>query len=186
MRVAYCRVSTLEQNTARQEIAMKEVNVDTIFIEKASGKNTDRPELKKMLSFLRDGDILFIESISRLARSVKDLLNIIDILKSKHVALVSLKENFDTATPQGKFMITIFGALAELERETTLQRQAEGIAAAKMAGKRFGRPAMTLPDNFSDVVSEWIGGQISAVQAMQKLNMKKTVFYKTVKMVQVH
>jgi DNA invertase Pin-like site-specific DNA recombinase len=125
---------------------MKELSVDTMFIEKASGKNTDRPELKKMLSFLRNGDILFIESISRLARSVKDLLNIIEILKSKHVALVPLKENFDTATPQGKFMITIFGALAELERETTLQRQAEEIAAAKIAGKRFGRPSLTVPD----------------------------------------
>jgi DNA invertase Pin-like site-specific DNA recombinase len=186
MRVAYCRVSTLEQNTARQEIAMKELYVDTMFIEKASGKNTDRPELKKMLSFVRSGDTLFIESISRLARSVKDLLNIVEVLKSKHVALVSLKENFDTATPQGKFMLTIFAAMAELERETTLQRQAEGIAAARLAGKRFGRPALTVPDNFSDIVSEWMSGQISAVQAMQKLNMKKTAFYKAVKMVQVH
>jgi DNA invertase Pin-like site-specific DNA recombinase len=182
MRVAYCRVSTLEQNTARQEIAMKELNVDTMFIEKASGKNTDRPELKKMLSFVRSGDILFIESISRLARSVKDLLNIVEVLKSKHVALVSLKENFDTATPQGKFMLTIFAAMAELERETTLQRQAEGIAAAKIAGKRFGRPSLIVPDNFGNVISEWMNGQISAVQAMQKLDMKKTAFYKTVKM----
>jgi DNA invertase Pin-like site-specific DNA recombinase len=181
MRIGYCRVSTLEQNTARQEIAMKELFVDTMFIEKASGKNMDRPELKKMLAFARAGDILFIESISRLARSVKDLLNIVEILKSKHVALVSLKENFDTATPQGKFMITIFGALAELERETTLQRQAEGIAAAKIAGKRFGRPSLIVPDNFSDVISEWMSGNISAVQAMQKLNMKKTAFYKAVK-----
>ena len=105
-------------------------------------------------------------------------------MKSKHVALVSLKENFDTSTPQGKFMLTIFAALAELERETTLQRQAEGIAAAKMAGKHFGRPALTVPDNFSDVISEWMDGQITAVQAMKKLGMKKTAFYKCVNMLQ--
>jgi DNA invertase Pin-like site-specific DNA recombinase len=146
MRIGYCRVSTLEQNTARQEIALKNLSVDTMFIEKASGKNMDRQKLKKMLSFVRSGDVLLIESISRLARSVKDLLNIVEPLKSKHVALVSLKENFDTATPQGHFMLTIFAAMAELGRETTLQRQAEGIAAAKIAGKRFGRPAMTVPD----------------------------------------
>lgn len=184
MKIAYCRVSTLEQNTARQEIAMKELHVDNVFIEKASGKNTDRPELKKMLAFVRNGDTLYIESISRLARSVKDLLNIVEVLKSKNVALVSLKENFDTSTPQGKFMLTIFAALAELERETTLQRQAEGIAAAKIAGKRFGRPTLALPNNFNDVIAEWISGQISATQAMQKLNMKKTAFYKAVKMLQ--
>ena len=112
MRIGYCCVSTLEQNTAHQEIALKNLSVDTMFIEKASGKNMDRQKLKKMLSFVRSVDVLLIESISRLARSVKDLLNIVEPLKSKHVDLVSLKENFDTATPQGHFMLTIFAAMA--------------------------------------------------------------------------
>jgi len=181
MKIAYCRVSTLEQNTARQEIAMNEVGVDIMFIEKASGKNTDRPELKKMLTYARNGDVLYIESISRLARSVKDLLNIVELLKAKNVGLISLKENFDTMTPQGKFMLTIFAALAELERETTLQRQAEGISAAKMAGLRFGRPIQVLPDNFKAVISEWKNGKVNAVEAMEKLRMKKTTFYKAIK-----
>ena len=179
MKIAYCRVSTLEQNTARQEIAMNEVGVDIMFIEKASGKNTDRPELKKMLTYARNGDVLYIESISRLARSVKDLLNIVELLKAKNVGLISLKEIFDTMTPQGKFMLTIFAALAELERETTLQRQA--VSAAKIAGLRFGRPIQVLPDNFKAVISEWKNGKINAVEAMKKLRMKKTTFYKAIK-----
>jgi DNA invertase Pin-like site-specific DNA recombinase len=183
MKIAYIRVSTLEQNTARQEIAMAELEADKIFIEKISGKNTDRPELKKMLSLVRDGDVLYIESISRLARSVRDLLNIVEHLNSKNVGLISLKENFDTSTPQGKFMLTIFAALAELERETTLQRQAEGIAAAKIAGKHLGRPEMNLPDHFHDVLSEWKKGNLSATNAIKRLHMKKTSFYKAVKMV---
>lgn len=181
MRVAYIRVSTMEQNTARQEIAMKEHRIDKIFIEKASGKNADRPVLKQMINYVREGDTLYIESISRLARSVKDLLNIVESLQSRNVGLVSLKESFDTSTPQGKFMLTIFAALAELERETTLQRQSEGIAAARLAGKRFGRPGLSLPDNFNSVISEWRNGQISAVEAMRKLGMRKTTFYKAVR-----
>ena len=184
MKIAYIRVSTLEQNTARQEIAMNDLAVDRVFIEKISGKNADRPELKKMLSFVRDGDTLYIESISRLARSVRDLLNIVEHLNSKNVGLISLKENFDTSTPQGKFMLTIFAALAELERETTLQRQAEGISAAKIAGKHLGRPKMNLPNEFSNIISDWGNGNISAIDAMKRLNMKKTSFYKAVKSAQ--
>ena len=163
---------------------MKELSVNTVFIEMASSKNADRPELKKMLAFARAGDILFIESISRLTRSVRDLQNIVDLLNSKRVALVSLNENFDTATPQGKFILTVFAPMSELECESTMQRQSEGIAAAKITGKRFGRPSFTVPDNFRDVISEWMNGQINAVQAMKKLDMKRTMFYKAANMLQ--
>lgn len=116
-KIAYIRVSTFEQNTERQEVALKEIGMDKYYIEKVSGKNTERAEFKKMMEYVREGDTLYIESISRLARSTKDLLNIVEQLKNKKVEMVSLKENIDTHTPQGKFMLTIFGALAELERE---------------------------------------------------------------------
>ena len=88
-----------------------------------------------MLEYVREGDTLYIESISRLGRSTRDLLNIIDVLQRKQVTLVSSKENIDTNTPQGRFVLSIFAALSELEREQTLQRQREGIAIAKSQGK---------------------------------------------------
>lgn len=139
-KIGYIRVSTIEQNTDRQEIALEDIGMDKIFIEKASGKNTNRPELKKMLEYVREGDVLYIESISRLARSTRDLLSIVQQLQEKKVELISLKEHIDTTTPQGRFILTIFAALSELERENTLQRQKEGIVAARIKGKRFGRP----------------------------------------------
>lgn len=135
-KIGYIRVSTIDQNTDRQEIALSELGIKKLFIEKVSGKNTERSQFKKMMEYIREGDILYIESISRLARSTRDLLSIVQQLQDKKVDLVSLKENIDTATPQGRFVLTIFGALSELERESTLQRQHEGIAAAHLKGKK--------------------------------------------------
>lgn len=104
---------------------MQQLGVDQVFIDRMSGKNTDRPELKKMMHFVRAGDTVIVESISRFARNTKDLLELVEQLASKGVEFVSQKEAIDTSTPTGKFMLTIFGAVAELEREYTLQRQRE-------------------------------------------------------------
>jgi DNA invertase Pin-like site-specific DNA recombinase len=181
-KIAYIRVSTFEQNTERQEVALKEIGMDKYYIEKASGKNTDRTEFKKMMEYVREGDTLYIESISRLARSTKDLLNIVEQLKNKRVEMVSLKENIDTHTPQGKFMLTVFGALAELERENILQRQKEGIQVARANGKQFGRPLVEVPKNFEIVYNNWKHGELTAVKAFKELKLKKTTFYKLVKL----
>ena len=139
MKIGYVRVSTQEQNTARQEVLMKELGVDEVYIDKMSGKSTDRPELKKMMQFVRQGDTVIVESISRFARNTKDLLELVEQLTAKGVEFISKKEAIDTTTPSGKFMLTIFGAVAELEREYILQRQKEGIAIAKQQGKYKGR-----------------------------------------------
>lgn len=158
MKIGYVRVSTQEQNIARQEILMKELGVEEIFIDRISGKNTDRPELKRMLEYVRQGDTVIVESISRFARNTKDLLNLIEQLNQKHVEFVSKKETIDTATPTGKFMLTVFGAVAELEREYILQRQREGIEIAKEQGKYKGRKKKPLPDNYDKVIrpmAEW-------------------------------
>jgi DNA invertase Pin-like site-specific DNA recombinase len=179
--IAYIRVSSMDQHTDRQEIALCEFKINRYFIEKVSGKDTDRSEFKKMMEYVRDGDTLYIESISRLARSTKDLLNIVEQLKLKGVELVSLKENIDTKTPQGKFMLTVFGALAELERENTLQRQKEGIYAAKKRGVNFGRPNIEKPKEFEKIYAQWKLGNIKAVKAFDLLNLRKTTFYKIVK-----
>ena len=137
--------------------------------------------LKKMMEYIRDGDTLYIESISGLARSTKDLLDIVEQLKHKNVELVSLKENMNTSTHQGKFILTIFGALAELERENILQRQREGIEAAKIKGKQFGRPKIEIPKEFGKIYRQWKTGNLKAVQAFKSLKIKKTTFYKMVK-----
>lgn len=123
MKIGYIRVSTVEQNTIRQEVLLDELGVEEVFIDKASGKNTDRTELKRMISYARNGDTVIVESISRFARNTRNLLDLIEQLTVKDVEFVSKKENIDTTTPTGKFMLTIFGAVAELEREYILQRQ---------------------------------------------------------------
>ena len=182
MKVGYIRVSTEEQNTIRQEVLMSELGVDKVFIDKASGKSTDRTELKKMLDYVRHGDIVIVESISRFARNTKDLLELVEILTSKEVEFISKKENIDTSTPTGKFMLTIFGAVAELEREYLLKRQKEGIAQAKLKGKYKGRKPIQCP-NFNKVVSQWKNGEVTAVQAMRKLNMTSSTFYRKVRQI---
>ena len=181
-KIGYIRVSSVDQNTDRQEVALKELKVDKIFIEKLSGKNTNRPELHRMLDYVREGDVLYIESISRLARSTKDLLSLVQILQEKHVDLVSLKENIDTTTPQGRFILTIFGALSELERENILQRQREGIEIAKQNGKILGRPVIQKPKEWDKVIALWNRGEITAREAMKRLNMNRGTFYRRLKL----
>ena len=182
MLIGYVRVSTQEQNEQRQIVALKEKNVDKIFTDKASGKNTEREALKEMLSFVRDGDTVITESISRVARSTRDLLNIIDTLTHKKVEFISLKECIDTTTPQGKFMLTVFAAMAELERENILQRQKEGIAIAKTEGKYKGKPPIQIDEkSLKMICARWRSGQITATQAMKELNLKPNTFYRRVK-----
>jgi len=173
-------VSATDQNTDRQEMILKELNLDKYFIEKISGKNTDRSQLKRLMEYVRESDTVYIESISRLARSTKDLLNIVQQLQEKSVELVSLKENIDTTTPQGRFVLTIFGALSELERENILQRQKEGIAAAKIKGKKFGRPKVDKPKEWDSVIGLWQEKKITAVEAMRRLNLNRGTFYRRV------
>lgn len=180
MQVGYIRISTVGQNTARQEVLMRELGVETVFIDRMSGKNTDRPELKKMMAFVRKGDTVVVESISRFARNTRDLLELVEQLTQKGVEFVSKKEAIDTTTPTGKFMLTIFGAVAELEREYILQRQAEGIAIAKEQGVYKGRQPIVRPD-FERVVALWRSGKITAVDAQRRLDMKPSTFYRRVK-----
>ena len=156
---------------------MAELGVEKVFIDRISGKNTDRPELKEMMGFVRSGDTVIVESISRFARNTKDLLELVEQLTAKGVEFVSKKEAIDTTTPTGKFMLTIFGAVAELEREYILQRQAEGIAAVKRKGIKFGRPSIPLPENFHSLHQDWRNGKISMKEAARACNMQPKTFY---------
>lgn len=181
-KIGYVRVSSETQDTARQLAIMQEYEVDKVFEEKASGKNTERAELKKMLDYVREGDVLYIESISRLSRSVRDLLRIVDKLNARGVELVSHKENIDTITPQGRFVLSIFGALSELEREQTLQRQREGIAIAKAEGKYKGRQRIQVDEElFKKLYKKWKAGEITAVTFQKKIGLIPNTFYRRVK-----
>lgn len=184
MKCFYARVSTEDQNETRQTIMAKELGIDEkyIYIDKQSGKDTNRKEFQRMMNFLREGDILYTESISRIARSTKDLLNIVEELQNKGVEFISLKENIDTTTPQGKFMLTVFGAMATLEREQLLQRQKEGIEVAKAQGKYKGKPKMKIDDkSFVEECQKWRNGEQTATQTMKNLNLKPNTFYRRVK-----
>lgn len=179
--VAYVRVSTVEQNEGRQLKALEHLNIDKIYIEKASAKNTDRPQLKALLDFVRTGDTIYIQSFDRLARSTKDLLDITEQLKTKGVKLISLKEALDTGTPQGKLMLTMLAAINEFERANLLERQKEGIAIAKAEGKYKGRKKIKYPDNWEEVYNQWKNRKIKGNQAMDLLNLKRNTFYKLLK-----
>lgn len=180
MKLGYVRVSTEEQNTARQEVLMEQLGVDRVYIDKISGKNTDRPELTKLMNYVREGDIVIVESISRFARNTRDLLELIEQLNNKNVQFVSQKENIDTHTPTGIFMLTVFGAVAELEREYIRQRQREGIDIAKAEGKYKGRPQIRL-DDFESVYLKWKSNTITAVKASKLLKISRSSFYRKVK-----
>lgn len=180
----YIRVSSKEQNTIRQEVKAKEHNIplENVYIEKASGKNvTDRPVLNNLMATLRNGDKLIVDSISRFARNTKDLIDLVEQLNNKGVIFISLKEAIDTTTPTGMFMLTIFGAVAQLERDYIKDRQMEGIAVAKEEGKYKGRKAIEHPKQWDKYYKMWKAGNIKAVDVMKILDLKKTTFYKLVK-----
>ncbi len=177
-KIAYVRVSTVEQNEARQMEALKSYKIDRTFIEKASGKDTNRPYLKEMLDYVRNEDTVYILDFSRLARSTKDLLEIVERLEAKGVKLVSLKENLDTNTPAGKMMLTMLAAINQFERENILERQREGIILAKRAGKYKGRKRIIPPENFENVFMRWEKRELTGREAMKELKLKQNTFYK--------
>lgn len=177
MKVGYIRISTREQNTARQDLLMQELEVERVFTDKVSGKNQERPELHRMLDFVREGDSLIVESISRFARNTRDLLDLTATLDAKGVQFISKKESIDTNTPAGKFMLAVFGALAELERDNILERQAEGIAIAKTEGRMNGRPKKAV-DTFETVYLDVKAGKLSATAAAKQIGVSRSTWYR--------
>lgn len=170
MNIGYVRVSTLEQHEERQKIELtNKAKVEKIFIDKLSGKDIDRPQLQAMLEFAREGDTVYVSEFSRLARSTKDLLDIVQQLKEKQVQVISLKESFDTSTPAGELAMTMFAAIATFERKIMLERQREGIALAKAQGKYRGRKEAKKPDNWMDLVKKFQCREIATISELVKL-----------------
>lgn len=180
MRIAYIRVSTVEQNEQRQIEAMQQYNIEKWFTEKVSAKDTNRPKLQELLEFAREGDTIHIHDFSRLARSTVDLLDIVERLNLKGVHLVSNKENIDTSTPTGKLMLTMIGAINEFERVNLLERQREGIAIAKREGKYKGGKRKTVR-NFAESYTRYKNREITKSALAKELNISRPTLDKLIK-----
>lgn len=180
MNIAYVRVSTVEQNEDRQLEALKKYEIDKWFTEKISAKDMNRPELKKMLEFAREGDTVYIHDFSRIARSTRDLLDLVELLNNKGIHLASNKENIDTNTPTGKLMLTMIAAINEFERNNLLERQREGISIAKREGKYKGRKEISIP-NFEGHYNRYLRREISKAALSKELNISRPTLDKLIR-----
>ena len=180
MRIAYVRVSTAEQNEACQVEALKKYDIEKWFVEKVSAKDTNRPQLQQMLGFARSGDTIYVHDFTRLARSTKDLLDIVELLKEKEVHLVSNKESIDTSTPTGKLMLTFLAGIAEFERENLLERQREGIAIAKRKGVYKGRKPFK-SEQFDELYNDYLCRKISKTEFAKLLGVSRPTLYRLIR-----
>lgn len=189
---AYCRVSSTDQNEDRQVEAMLELGINErdIFIDKCSGKNFDRPQYQALKLQLREGDVLVVKSIDRLGRNYKQICEewreiVRDIKANIKVVDMPILDTTRTDGLIGEvisdIVLQLLGYVAEQERAFIKQRQAEGIKLAKEKGKRLGKPPIQYPDNWPEVYTIWKSGSITAREAMKRLNLKPTSFYKLAK-----
>ena len=180
MKIAYVRVSSADQNEARQVEALKKYDIEKWFVEKVSGKDMNRPELQRLLEFAREGDTVYVKDFSRLARSTKDLLELVERFKEKNIHLVSLKENLDTSTATGKLMLTMIDAINEFERENILERQREGIALAKQRGAYKGRKAVQVKD-FGKYYDRYLRREYTKKELAEELNISRPTLDRLIK-----
>lgn len=180
MKIKYIRVSTTHQNTERQEANVASEQFDKVYVDKQSGKDTNRPQFQEMMNFIREGDVVYFESFSRLSRSLPDLLNTLEAFEKKGVKWVSEKEQLNTEGAAGKLIVAVLGAIAQYEREVNKERREYGFEKAKSEG-RVGRPAAEITPAFEEAYKEWQAGKITAVEAMKRAEMSKSVFYRKVK-----
>lgn len=180
MNIAYVRVSTVEQNEQRQIQGLEKYNIDKWFKEKVSAKDINRPKLQEMLEFAREGDNIYIWDFSRLARSTKDLLELVELIQEKKINLISVKENLDTSTPTGRLMLSMIGAINQFERENLLERQREGIAIAKAKGKYKGRKEISI-ENFKEYYEKYMRREVSKSGLAKELNISRPTLDKLIK-----
>lgn len=181
MNVAYVRVSTIDQNEERQIEGLKKYGIEKWFIEKISGKDTNRPKLQSMLDFVREGDTIYIHDFSRLARNTKDLLEIVELLQRKNVILISNKEGIDSGTPSGKLMLTMIGAIAEFERQNLLEKQREGIEIAKKNGVYKGRKPIEIDEKFKEYYVRYQHREFSKVEFAKKIGVSRSTLYRMIR-----
>ena len=186
MRIGYVRVSSLDQNPDRQIEDLKAQQAEKIFMDKVSGKNTDRPELQRMLSFIREGDTLIVHSLDRLARNLADLLTMVQDLTCRGVSVIFLNERLSfeagaDASPTSKLMLSMIGAFAEFERSMIRRRQAEGIALAKERGVYQGRPR-SISDETLETVNALVEQGVPLATAAKKVGISRSTVYRYLQM----
>jgi DNA invertase Pin-like site-specific DNA recombinase len=187
MNFAYKRVSTQKQDLRRQEEAFKGIKIDREYCDKLTGAKADRPQLNKLRLEARDGDNIYVESISRLGRNVDDLRMIVQEFKDKDVTVHFIKEGFNTGNSNNmfKFMLTILGAVAEMERELTVERIREGMAKAKIygtkTGRPVGRPPRQIPTSFKKYYPMWKDGDITVTDFAKLIGVSRPTLYQYIK-----
>jgi len=182
MNYSYERVSTLHQDERRQEISLEHIKIDRRYIDKRTGKNADRPQLKQLIADVKAGDHVYCESISRLGRNVDDLRRLTEQFVSMGVTVHFVKEGIDTSGSTYKFLLTILGAVAEMEREVTVDRVREGVEKAMRfgtkTGRPFGRPEPELPDTFPKYYAKMRAGEITKVEMSRLLKVGRSTVYR--------
>ena len=178
--LGYARVSTEAQNLDRQIDALKKYGVDMIYNEKMTGTKRDRPELVKMLDRMTEGDTVVVESLSRLGRSTKDLIELTELFERKGVHLVSLKESIDTSSSTGKLLFTLMSAIAQFERDVIADRTKEGLRSARARGRTGGRPKAN-PDAVRKAVKLYRTGQYSVKEIEELTGVKKSTLYRNLR-----
>lgn len=187
MNYSYERVSTVKQDIKRQEISLEAYKIDKRFIDKVSGKDTERLELLKLKDKAVKGDLIYIDSISRLGRNVDDLRSLVEFFVNKGVTIHFIKEGIVTNGTGYKFLVTILGAVAEMERETIQLNVIQGMAKAKIygtkSGKAIGRPERkdTIPDNFKKYYTQWTAKEITGVEFAKLMEMSRPSLYRYIK-----
>ena len=177
-KIAYLRVSTKHQKGGieRQEYTMPS-DIEKTFVDEASGKNTARPEFQKMLDYVREGDIVYFESFSRISRSLPDLLNTLDYFDKKGVSFVSLKEQIDTSGATGKLIVSVLGAISAYEREINAERRAYGYKKS-LEEERVGRPRAERTPQYMAAYNDWKAKKITGLEAIRRSGVSSATFYK--------
>lgn len=181
MNVGYVRVSTIQQSEEIQLQALSRYDIEETFVDKQSGKDMNRNALQQMLQFIRKGDVVYVYDFSRLARSVKDLLNIVEYMEKKNVQLISIRDNIDTKTAQGRFMMIVLGAVYQFERENMLERQREGIEIARREGKYRGRKPIEVNQRFNEEYKKYMERKINKSQMARNLEISRPTLDKLLK-----
>jgi DNA invertase Pin-like site-specific DNA recombinase len=176
----YVRVSTQEQDLIRQLDILEKYNCTKILTEKISGTKSNRPELEKLKELVREGDIIVIESFSRLGRSTKDLIELVEYFEGIGVKIISAKENFDTNTPQGKLMLTVFQAFSQFERDLIAQRTREGLASARARGRKGGRPRVK-SKNIEQALKLYNSMEYSISEIVKMSGVSQTTLYRYIR-----
>ncbi len=180
--IGYIRVSTVEQNTSRQ---LEGIALDKEFIDKCSGKDTNRPSLQLMLDYVHDGDIVYVHSMDRLARNLEDLRKIVSILAEKKVRIQFVKESLifnGEDSPMANFMLNIMGAFAEFERALIRERQKEGIAIAKKDGKYRGRSKCLTHEQLQEI-KQLVADRYKKTEIAEKFGISRDTLYRYIRQI---